>query len=163
MNWFPTHIFTKQIDQKHESIVFSTDNTTLKLSTFQWIKHYMASKISTNAPFRLKMNEKDFLSEFDKDILNRFGLSLSNVTIGNGFACIEFNPENASSVETADVSNDIEGTKRYIMNKLNENGPLSVKMKEKHYDQNFMLFIDSLRSFPVKVLFENGTATITNK
>lgn len=136
-------------------------NESRVLST--WIKHYIVSKISSNAPFRLKMNEKDFLSEFDKDLLNSFGLTLSNVTIKHGFACIEFNPENASNVETADVSNDIEGSKSYIKNKLNENAPFSVKMKEKHYDENFMEFIDSLRLFPVKVLFESGVATITNK
>ncbi|WP_240416503.1 hypothetical protein [Paenibacillus periandrae] len=155
MNRLPVFINTKQTDQEHESIVF--------LPTFQWIKHYMASKISLNSPFCLKMNEKDFLYEFDKTLLNKFGLNLSNVIIGNGFACIEFNPENASNVETLDVSNDIEGAKNYIMNKLNENLPFSVKMKEKHYDENFFEYIDSLRSLPVKVIFEGGTATITNK
>lgn len=126
-----------------------------------WIRHYMISKIRADAPFRVKMNEEDFIREF-KPILNKFGLDLSNTSSIDGFSIIEFNPEKLTSLETIDMSSDIEGTRQFLTDKIRGNEQFKVTMKEKYFDENFLTLINEMRAWEL-VSFEQEMVTIQRK
>lgn len=132
-----------------------------KFGPFYWIKNYMASQISANIPFRIKMNVEDFTKEI-QPILNIFGLTSRNTSSNRGYTIIEFNPENTSVMETVDISSDIEGTKQYIADNIHENRAFIIKMNEKYFDEHYSTLINEMNAWGL-VSFENELVTIQQK